>query len=154
MLTAETREKIERLFATYPNREAVLLRVLHLVQQDQGYLSSEAMAWVAELIGIPPIRVYEVATFYTLYNKKPVGKYLIQVCTNLSCSLMGAEHLVKYLQQKLNIQVGETTPDKKFTLLTVQCLGSCGTAPMMQVNDQYYENLDQEKIDQILAKLN
>lgn len=153
MLTSVTREKIEKLIACYPKKEAALLRVLHIVQQDQGYLSSEAIDSVAELMGIPAIKVYEVVTFYTLYNKKPVGKYMIQVCTNLSCSLMGANNLVRYLQDRLGIQVGETTPDNKFTLVTVQCLGSCGTAPMMQINDQYYENLDEAKIEQVLASL-
>ncbi|OGW17712.1 MAG: hypothetical protein A3G93_02045 [Nitrospinae bacterium RIFCSPLOWO2_12_FULL_45_22] len=153
MLTSGAREKVEKLIACHPKKEAALLRVLHIVQQDQGYLSPETIASVADLMGMPAIKLYEVATFYTLYNKKPVGKYLIQVCANLSCSLMGADNLIRYLKDRLGVQVGETTPDNKFTLVTVQCLGSCGTAPMMQINDQYYEKLDEARIEQILASL-
>jgi len=152
MLTSGAREKVEKLIACHPQKEAALLRVLHIVQQDQGYLSPETIASVADLMGMPAIKLYEVATFYTLYNKKPVGKYLIQVCANLSCSLMG-DNLIRYLKDRLGVQVGETTPDNKFTLVTVQCLGSCGTAPMMQINDQYYEKLDEARIEQILASL-
>ena len=153
MLTSGAREKVEKLIACHLKKEAALLRVLHIVQQDQGYLSPETIASVADLMGMPAIKLYEVATFYTLYNKKPVGKYLIQVCANLSCSLMGADNLIRYLKDRLGVQVGETTPDNKFTLVTVQCLGSCGTAPMMQINDQYYEKLDEARIEQILASL-
>jgi NADH-quinone oxidoreductase E subunit len=152
-ITTEAKEKIEKLIANYPRKDAALLRVLHIVQQDQGFLSPESLALVANLTELPQVQIYEVATFYTLYNKKPVGEYLIQVCTNLSCSLMGADTLVKYLENKLGIRVGETTADNKFTLVTVQCLGSCGTAPMLQINDQYYENLDEAKLEQILASL-
>jgi len=108
---------------------------------------------VAEVMDLPPTEVASVASFYTMFNRQPVGENLIQVCTNISCSLLGAEHIVEYLKNKLGIDVGETTPDNKFTLVTVECLGSCGTAPMMQINDTYYENLTEEKIDQILAEL-
>jgi len=94
-----------------------------------------------------------VVSFYTMFNREPVGENLIQVCTNISCSLLSAEHIVEYIKNKLGIDVGETTPDNKFTLVTVECLGSCGTAPMMQINDTYYENLTEEKIDRILEKL-
>jgi NADH-quinone oxidoreductase subunit E len=116
-------------------------------------LSPDVLREVAGILGIPPIAARSVASFYTMYNRKPVGRYLIQVCTNLSCSLMGAEHIVERLRQKLGIDVGETTPDDLFTLMTVECLGSCGTAPMMQINDDYYENLTEERLDQILAEL-
>jgi NADH-quinone oxidoreductase subunit E len=108
---------------------------------------------VAEVMGLPPTEVASVASFYTMFNRQPVGENLIQVCTNISCSLLGAEHIVEYIKNRLGIDVGETTPDNKFTLVTVECLGSCGTAPMMQINDTYYENLTEEKIDQILAEL-
>jgi NADH-quinone oxidoreductase E subunit len=100
-----------------------------------------------------PVQVYEVATFYTMYNKKPVGKYHIQVCTNISCSLLGADHIMDFLSQRLGVKVKETTPDKMFTLSAVECLGSCGTAPMMQINDRYYEDLTKEKIEEILKGL-
>jgi NADH-quinone oxidoreductase E subunit len=102
---------------------------------------------------LPPTEVASVASFYTMFNRQPVGENLIQVCTNISCSLLGAEHIVEYLKDKLGIDVGETTPDNKFTLAIVECLGSCGTAPMMQINDTYYESLTEEKIDQILEEL-
>ncbi|MEK7773037.1 MAG: NAD(P)H-dependent oxidoreductase subunit E, partial [Deltaproteobacteria bacterium] len=101
-----------------------------------------------------PAEVHAAATFYTMYNvNRPVGRYHIQVCRNISCSLMGAEHIVKHLERALNIKTGETTPDKKYTLSTVECLGSCATAPMMQINDDYYENLDERKVDEILKRL-
>jgi len=111
------------------------------------------MEYVAGLVGVTPAYVQGVVTFYTMFRQQPVGRYLIQVCTNLPCSLMGAEHVVEYLSGKLKIKEGETTPDKKFTLIRVECLGACGGAPMMQINDTFYENLTREKIDLILAEL-
>lgn len=148
-----TMRRFEETLKLYPEKRAALLPTLWLAQKEFGYLSPEAMAYVAQLLGLTPAYVYGVSTFYTMFNKEPVGKYLIQVCTNLPCSLMGAEHVVDYLSHKLGIQPGQTTPDKKFTLLRVECLGACGGAPMMQINDTYYENLTREKIDQILSEL-
>jgi len=145
--------RIEELKGKYPDSRSVLLPALDIAQREAGYLSPDVLKEVATLLGIPPVEARSVASFYTMYNRKPVGKYLIQVCTNLSCSLMGAEHIVERLRQKLGIDVGETTPDGKFTLMTVECLGSCGSGPMMQVNDDYYENLTEERLDQILAEL-
>lgn len=145
----ECRKIVEKL----GNREAALIPVLYIAQEEFGWLSAEAMDYVARMLELPPPRVYGVATFYTMFNKQPVGKHHIQVCTNLSCSLLGAEYVVEYLSKKLGVKVGETTPDNKFTLSTVECLGSCGTAPMMQINDEYYENLTEEKIDRILKEL-
>ena len=149
----ETRAKHERLLTRYPNREAAILPTLYLAQREFGHLSDEAILYVADLLGFTPARIYGVATFYTMYNKKPVGKYHLQVCRNLSCSLMGAEHLIERVSEKLGVQPGETTADGRFTLTTVECLGSCGTAPVMQVNDDYYENLSEESIDAILDRL-
>lgn len=126
---------------------------LYIAQEEEGWVSREAMSEIARILGIPPTQVYESATFYTMYNKKPVGKYHLQVCTNLSCSLVGAEHIVEYLSRKLNIGVGQTSSDNRFTLTTVECLGSCGTAPMLQLNDEYHENLTEDKIDKILDGL-
>jgi len=151
--TEETRAKHERLLTRYPNREAAILPTLYLAQREFGHLSDEAILYVADLLGFTPARIYGVATFYTMYNKKPVGKYHLQVCRNLSCSLMGAEHLIDRVSEKLGVQPGETTADGRFTLSTVECLGSCGTAPVMQVNDDYYENLSEESIDAILNGL-
>ncbi|MBI4594754.1 MAG: NADH-quinone oxidoreductase subunit NuoE [Candidatus Tectomicrobia bacterium] len=149
----ETKEKFTKILEKYPVTEAALLPTLHLAQKEFGYLSTESMDYVAQLLGLPPVRVYGVASFYTMFNRKPVGKYHIQVCTNLSCSLMGAEEMVKHLENRLHIKMGQTSADGKFTLSSVECLGSCGTAPMMQINDLYYENLTSERIDQIVAQL-
>jgi len=151
--SGETRAKHDRLLARYPNREAAILPTLYLAQREFGHLSDEAILYVADLLGFTPARIYGVATFYTMYNKKPVGKYHLQVCRNLSCSLMGAEHLIEHVARKIGVKPGETTADGRFTLSTVECLGSCGTAPVMQVNDDYYENLTEESIDAILDGL-
>jgi NADH-quinone oxidoreductase E subunit len=124
-----------------------------LAQKEYGYLTKEAMEEVASILGLLPVQVYEVATFYTMFNKKPVGKFHVQVCTNVSCSLLGSEMIVDCLGKKLGIKVGETTKNELFTLTEVECLGSCGTAPMMQINDTYYENLTEEKVENILNKL-
>jgi NADH-quinone oxidoreductase subunit E len=126
---------------------------LTVAQKENGWLSPDVMEEVAAFLGLPPAEVAAVASFYTMYQLKPTGKYLIQVCTNISCSLLGAEHLVEHLSERLGIAEGETTRDGKFTLITVQCLGSCGTAPVMQINDTYYENLTEAKIDEILKEL-
>src|ERR1700690_2549771 len=111
------------------------------------------MKYVGELLNVPISDVYGVVTFYTMYNTKPVGKYHFQVCTNISCQLLGAEELRDHICQKLNIKLGETTGDEKFTVQEVECLGSCGTAPAIQVNDDYYENLNIEKVDTLLTEL-
>ena len=149
----ETRARYERMLARYPNREAAILPTLHLAQREFGHLTAEAIVYVASLLGFTPARIDGVATFYTMYNRKPVGKYHLQICRNLSCSLMGAEHLIEHVSEKLGVRPGETTADGKFTLSTVECLGSCGTAPVMQVNDDYYEDLSGDKVDAILDGL-
>jgi len=153
ILSEETLKKIEEVQKKYPTKRSAVLPALYLAQAEQGYVTKEAMAEIAELLSLPPIQVYESATFYTMYNKKPVGRNHIQVCTNLSCSLLGAEHIVEYISKKIGVSKGKTTEDKKFTLSTVECLGSCGTAPMMQINDDYHEDLTEEKIDKILDGL-
>ena len=149
----DARTRHERMLARYPNREAAILPTLHLAQREFGNLTAEAIAYVASLLGFTPARIEGVATFYTMYNRKPVGKYHLQICRNLSCSLMGAEHLIEHVSEKLGVRPGETTADGKFTLSTVECLGSCGTAPVMQVNDDYYEDLSGDKVDAILDGL-
>lgn len=137
----------------YPQARSALLPALEIAQREAGYLSPQVLREVALLMDLPPVEVASVASFYTMLYRRPVGKHVIQVCTNISCSLMGAEHIVDILRKKLGIEVGETTPDGRFTLLTVECLGSCGTAPMMRVDDTYYENLTEERLDAILAEL-
>ncbi len=152
-LTEAARAELERLFSSYPSRAAAILPALHRVQKEFGHIPDEAIPYVAELAGTSPADVEGVATFYSMYNRRPVGKYHLQICRNLSCSLMGAEQLIGHVAEKLGIRPGETTPDGKFTLSVVECLGSCGTAPVMQVNDDYHENLDRDAIDALLDKL-
>ena len=149
----EARAKFEKMLPRYPNREAAILPTLHLAQREFGFLSAEAILYVASLLGFTPARIEGVATFYTMYNRKPVGKYHLQICRNLSCSLMGAEHLIEHVVKRLGVKPGETTADGRFTLSTVECLGSCGTAPVMQVNDDYYENLSEESVEGLLDRL-
>ncbi|OYV99201.1 MAG: NADH-quinone oxidoreductase subunit E [Deltaproteobacteria bacterium 37-65-8] len=147
------RAEFERLLTRYPDRKAAILPALHLAQKEFGYVSDEAIVYIAGLVGASPADIEGVASFYTMYNRKPVGKYHVQICRNISCSLLGAEHLIEHVSRKLGVRPGETTPDGKFTLEKVECLGSCGTAPVMQVNDEYHENLTVESIDRILDKL-
>ncbi len=149
----QTKKKIEEIISRYPKKEAALLPILHLTQQEFGFISAEEEKLISNLLGIKPIKVREVLTFYTMLKRKPVGKYHIQVCSNLTCSMLGAEKLMGYLKMKLGISPGETTSDNKFTLSTVECLGACEQAPSMMVNFDYYGNLDREKIDDILEKL-
>jgi len=153
MLSENAVKEIKEITTRYPVMRSAVMPALYIVQREYGYITEEGMREVASILGLRPIQVYEIATFYTMYNKRPVGKYHIQVCTNISCSLLGAEHIVDFLSRKLGIGVKETTPDNRFTLSTVECLGSCGTAPMMQINDTYYENLTEAKIEEILEGL-
>src|SRR5512135_412294 len=127
----ELAAKLEKL----PDKHSLLIPALHMAQRDFGYISTEAMECVANELGVKTAEVKAVATFYTMFNKKPVGKYHVQVCQNLTCSLLGAEPLIGYLEKKLGISSGQTTKDQMFTLSRVECLGSCGTAPVMQIND-------------------
>lgn len=153
MLSEQIVKQLNEIVARYPNKRSALISALFLVQKEQGYIDVPAMRVLAELFDIPPIEVEETVSYYTMLYRKPVGKYVIQVCTNISCSLLGAEHLVRYLEQKLGIKIDETTADKKFTLSTVECLGACDKAPVMMINDEYYNNLTPEKIDSILMSL-
>jgi len=144
---------IEQIRGRYPNARAATLPVLHYAQKKFGYVSEDVIRLVAQTIEQPEAHVLNVATFYTMYNKKPVGKYHIQICTNISCSLLGARKLVDTLVELLGIRPGETTEDGLFTLTEVECLGSCGTAPMMQVNDRFFENLTQEKVVELVESM-
>jgi NADH-quinone oxidoreductase subunit E len=153
ILSEKTIERLDKLLKVFPEKKSIVLPALHLVYEQFGYLDKPAIAEIAARTGVPDIFFEEDANFYTMFPTKPVGKYLIQVCHNISCTLMGASELVEYLKQKLNIEVGETSADGLFTLVTVECLGSCGTAPMMQINDLYYENLTKAKVDKILGEL-
>lgn len=150
MFTEENLRKVEEIKKRYPTTMAAVLPVLWIAQEQFGWISEETMHYVAELLQVPFNHVLGVVTFYTMYNRKPVGKYHIQVCANVSCMLRGSDNIVEHLEQKLGIKVGGTTPDKFFTLSEVECLGSCGTAPMMQVNNDYYDDLTFEKVDRLL----
>ena len=147
--------EFNRLVARYPEgkQKSALLPVLHLAQDSfGGWLSSDTMDYVAELLRIAPIEVYEVATFYSMYNLKPVGRYLFEVCQTGPCMLRGSDDIVAYIGAQLGIKPGETTADGMFTLKTVECLGACGYAPMMQLGKHYREHLTKEKVDAIIAE--
>jgi len=147
------KKELAKLISRYPSRQAALLPALYLAQREFGWVSDEVISYLAKVMELPKSRIYGVASFYTMFNKKPVGKYFIQVCANISCAMMGADSLFVYLSDKLGVKEGETTKDGKFTLVKVECLGACGEAPMMQINDKYYGNLTKAKVDQILAEL-
>ncbi|HSK29499.1 MAG TPA: NAD(P)H-dependent oxidoreductase subunit E [Candidatus Limnocylindria bacterium] len=149
----ETLKKFEETVARYPKKEAAMLPVLYLAQREFGHLGPEAIEYVAGLMGQAPARVSGVVSFYTMYNMKPIGRHHIQICRTLPCALGGAEKITAFIKQRLGIEAGQTTPDGRFTLSEVECLASCGTAPMMQVNDDYYENLTEAKIEDIFAGL-
>jgi NADH-quinone oxidoreductase subunit E len=149
----ESLKRFEAIVGRYPKKEAAMLPVLYLAQEEFGFLSSEAIEYVAAIMDVPVVRVYGVVTFYTLLNMKPVGRHHIQVCRTLPCALAGAARITASIKAKLSIGVGETTADGRFTLSEVECLASCGTAPMMQVNDDYYENLSEHSVGEILDKL-
>ena len=155
-LPADVIKEIDKVLAKFPaeHRQSAVISALMIVQKrNRGYLTTELMDQVAAYIGMPNIAVYEVASFYSMLNLKPVGRHIINLCTNVSCMLRGSEDMAKHLCKKLKIDFNETTKDSKFTLRSVECLAACGGAPMMQVDEQYHENLTPEKIDQILAKL-
>ena len=148
-------KEVERIVARYPagKQKSALLPVLHLAQQEfGGWLSSDSMDYVASLLNLEPIEVYEVATFYSMYNLKPVGKYLFEICQTGPCMLNGSDRIVKYFYDKLGIRPGETSKDGLFTLKTVECLGACGYAPMMQMGKTYREHLTEEKVDAIIEE--
>lgn len=151
----EKLKKVHEIVARYPEgkQKSALIPVLHLAQEENGgWLSAEAMDYVASLLQLTSIEVYEVATFYSMYNLKPVGRYLFEVCQTGPCMLNGSDEIIAYIKEKLGIAVGETTPDGMFTLKTVECLGACGYAPMMQMGKFYKEHLTKAKVDQIIEE--
>jgi NADH-quinone oxidoreductase subunit E len=151
--TTETMDYVQSIINRYPEgkQKSALIPILHVAQAEfDGWLSVPTMDYVASILGILPIEVYEVASFYSMFNLEPVGKYLIEVCQTSSCWLNGAEDIVRFIEKKLNIKNGETTQDGMFTIKTVECLGSCGTAPMLQLGETYHENLTLEKVTEII----
>ncbi|MBI4364728.1 MAG: NADH-quinone oxidoreductase subunit NuoE [Candidatus Latescibacteria bacterium] len=153
MLSPDARRKIESLKSEYETHQSALIPALHLAQEDQGWLSEETQREVAAILGITPQSVRQVVTFYTMFHQKPVGRHLIQVCRNLSCSLLGGHRLQRQIEERLGIGEGETTKDGRFTLVSVECLGSCGTAPVLMVNDRYHENVTPQEVDHLLEEL-
>ena len=154
LLTEELKAHLrEKYFPRYPTRRAVTLPALHVVQHTYGWIPMQAIQEVAEFLELAPAEVLDTATFYEEYWLRPKGKYLIQVCRSLSCELCGSERITRHLQDKLGVELFETTADKRFTLIELECLGACGTAPVMLINDVLHENLDVETVDQLIAKL-
>ncbi len=152
----EKLNKVKEIMARYPEgkQKSALIPVLHIAQEEfDGWLDTPVMDYVAELLNIKPIEVYEVATFYTMFNIKPVGKYVLEVCQTGPCMLNGSDEIIDYIKEKLNIKAGETTEDGLFTLKPAECLGACGYAPMMQLGKHYKEFLTKEKVDQIIDEL-
>jgi NADH-quinone oxidoreductase E subunit len=149
----EAQAAFEQILTRYPVRRAAIMPALWLAQREFGYLSEDTMAYVAELLQLSPAFVASVASFYTMYYKRPMGRYHVQVCTNLSCALVGADRIVACLEQRLGIGLGETDSARTFSLSEVECLGSCGTAPMMQINDDFWETLTPERTLEIIDRL-
>ena len=155
MLSKESLDQVKREIAKYPpeRKSSAVMATLRIAQEEHGWLSVPLMDYVAELLGMRPIQVYEVATFYSMYDLKPVGRHKISICTNISCMLCGSDAIVKHMEQRLGIKLGETTPDGKVTLKEVECLAACCGAPMFQIGKTYYENLTSEEVDRILEGL-
>jgi NADH-quinone oxidoreductase subunit E len=153
MFTDEQLQRIEELKRRYQTPQSVVLEALWMWQDTHGWISGEGMQEVARVLRIPVHHVYGVVTFYTMFNRKPVGRHKLEVCTNVSCLLRNSDGILHHIEQRLGIRAGETTPDGRVTLVEAECLGSCGTAPMMQVGDRYYESLDEAALDRILDSL-
>ena len=152
MLSPQSEHEIDLEIAKYPadQKKAAVMAALRIAQQEKGWLNDETLEYVAHRLEIPAIRVAEVATFYSMYELEPVGRHKISLCTNISCMLRGSDEIKQHLENKLGIAPGQTTGDGRFTLREVECLAACCGAPMMQVDDEYYENLTPERVDEIL----
>ncbi len=153
MFTEENLKKVEELKKKYPTTQALVLPVLWIAQEQFGHISNDAMKYVGQLLNVSYGHILGVVTFYTMFHSKPTGKHHIEVCTNVSCMLRGSEKIVKHLEERLGVEMGQTTQDMQWTISEVECMGSCGTAPMVAIGEEYYENLTTEKVDKILAEL-
>ncbi|MCR9063630.1 MAG: NADH-quinone oxidoreductase subunit NuoE [Cytophagales bacterium] len=153
--TPERLEKVKEIIGRYPEgkQKSALLPVLHLAQEQHGWVSSETMDYVAELLNIQPVEVYEVATFYTMFHLEPVGKHVIEYCRTGPCCTMGGEEVYAHLRERLGIETGETTADGKFTIKEVECLAACGWGPCFQIREKYYMHLTNQKVDEIIDEL-
>ena len=153
MIGEEARARMRAAAAQYPNARSATLTALHIAQQEEGYITPDGMVAVAEELGMRADEVDSVVSFYSMYFRKPVGRHVIKVCTSISCYLRGCDQLLAHLEQRLGIARGETTPDGAFTLLPIECLASCGTAPVLQVNDEFVENVSLDRADALIAQL-
>jgi NADH-quinone oxidoreductase subunit E len=153
VLSKQTLDTIEQLCSRYPTRLAALIPALHLAQKEVGHITQDAELDIAEQLDVPPTRVREVVTFYTMFSDKPQGRHVVKICRNLSCQMRGADRIIDHAQKVLGIGMGETTPDGRITLDHEECLASCGTAPMLWCNDVFVENLTEEKLENFLAGL-
>ena len=153
MLKDKYGKEIEDILSRYPVKRSALIPLLYVAQRDQGYVTESAMQEIAQLLRLTPPQVYETITFYTMFNLKPVGKFHLQVCKSLMCALVGSDQLFGWINAKLGIAAGETTADGLFSLSAVECLAACGTGPMMMINDDYYEQLTEDRLDRIISDL-
>ncbi|HXV77216.1 MAG TPA: NAD(P)H-dependent oxidoreductase subunit E [Candidatus Polarisedimenticolaceae bacterium] len=153
MFGPEFEKRVDALIGNYPEPRAALLPILWEIQRERGWIDGDCEEWAGKRVGVSAAHVHGVVTFYTMYKQRPSGKYHIQVCTTLSCMLRGSDELLDHLERKLGIGVGEVTADGRFSLQRVECLGSCGTAPMFQLNDDYHEDLTPERVDRLLDGL-
>jgi len=153
ILTEDSIAKIKAKVARYPRKKSGILPALTVAYRQIGHVDEEIYKEISKVIGVPTVEIAEAATFYTMFPKKPRGKYLLQVCNNISCALRGSDSMINHLENKLDIKLGETTEDNMFSLIAVECLGACATAPMIQVNMTYHENLDANKLDSLIDEL-
>ncbi len=154
LISQAARDEIEMECAKYPpdRRQSALLAALRIAQDENRWLSNDLIEHIASVIGVPSVRAYEVATFYSMYQLKPVGRNVIRLCTNIACMLRGCDEIQQHIEQKLGIRMGETSEDDRFTLQAVECLCACAGAPMMQINKDYHENLTPTRVDDILER--
>ncbi len=152
-LSEAAEKRAREIIPLYPQSRSAIMPLLYIAQDELGYLSQEAVSWVADKLSLPPVQVWEVATFYTMYYKKPVGKYHFQVCRTLPCALRGAKMVSEYLQKKFGLNPGQVSSDGLWSFEEVECLGSCGTAPMCQINDTFFENLTEAKLDGLIERI-
>ncbi|MCB0333719.1 MAG: NAD(P)H-dependent oxidoreductase subunit E [Bdellovibrionales bacterium] len=152
-ISQEAKKRLDEIKKQYPDPKSAVMSALYLVQEEHHHISDEAISWIADELGMSPVRVMELVTFYTMYRRKEVGKYHVQVCRTLSCGLCGARKLMDYLHERLGIVPGEVTEDGLFSYEHVECLGSCGTGPMCEINDTYFENLTPEKLADIIDRI-
>lgn len=152
-VSEEAKSRVAKLRELYPDPKSAVMPLLFIVQEENGHIGNDAIHWVSEQTGISPVHVMELVTFYTMYRREPLGKYHIQVCRTLSCALCGAKGLMEKLRERLGVEPGEVTPDGMFSYEYVECLGSCGTAPMCEINDRYFENLTPERLGELVDQI-